>query len=143
MTRLLHTRSKIFFANPYVVRIEYEREKSMETAMSEHRTQMRKAYKLFRDTWGYSNLEYEQVQIKNDHNHPAPPGPNHFNGMNQNQLIASLFDGDFTHLLRGYLCFKDELDALQFRLSIDTKAVQVHMWPASRFFTIYEYINES
>lgn len=143
MTKLLHTRSKIFFANPYMVRIEYDKDTPMEVAQDEYRKLMRRTYKLIRGTWGYCPLEHEQSQIKNDHNHMAPPGPNHFNGMNQNQVIASLFNSDYAHVLRAYLCFKDESDALQFRLMIDTKAIHVHMWPNNKFFTIHELVDES
>jgi len=139
MTRLLHSHTKIFFTNPYVVRMEYSRDVSMEQAEADYRKVTRNAYKLIHGTWGYSKLEYEQVKVKDEHNHQAPPGPGHFNGMNHGQLIATLFDPDWAHVMRGYLCFKDELDALQFRLSIETRAIQVKIWPA-RWFTIHEVV---
>jgi len=142
MTKLLHTRTKIFFPDPYVVRMEYGADTTMDSAESDYRKVTRNAYKLIQGTWGYTKLEYEQSQTKNDHNHVAPPGPNHFNGMNQAQILGTLFSPDWSHVLRGYLCFKDELDALQFRLSIDTRAIQVRMWP-SRWFTIHEVVEEN
>ena len=137
--KLLHTRTKIFFPDPYVVRMEYSHEISMDQAEADYRKVTRNAYRLIHGTWGYSKLEYEQVQVKDEHGHRAPPGPAHFNGMNQQQVLSSLFNTDWAHVMRGYLCFKDELDALQFRLSIDTRAMQVNMWP-TRWFTIHEMV---
>lgn len=141
MTKLLHTKTKIFFRDPYVLRMEYGTDISRENAEANYRKLTRSAYRLLQGTWGYSALEYEICQVKNEHGHTAPPGPNHFNGMNHNQVIASLFNPDWAQVLRAYLCFKDEADALQFRLSISTAAIQVQMWP-SRFFTIHEYVEE-
>jgi hypothetical protein len=143
MTKLIHTRSKIFFANPYVVRVEYGKDESLDSASADYRKLTRRAYKIIQGTWGFCNIEYEQVKTKNDNNNPAPPGIGHFNGMNNNQILASLFDSDYVHVLRGYFCFQNELDVLQFRLMIDTKAIQVHMWPDKRLFTIHEFIDES
>lgn len=142
MTRLLHTNSKIFFQNPYVLRIEYDSSISREDAEKSYRKLMRSAYKLLNGTWGYSSLEYETCKIKNDHGQTAPPGPNHFNGMNHGQIISSLFNPDWQEVLRSYVCFKDEADALQFRLSISQAAIQVKMWP-SRLFTIHEVVEKT
>jgi hypothetical protein len=109
-------------------------------ALSEFTKSTRKAYRLISGTWGYSTLEYEVAQVKNDHNHVAGPGPNHFNGMNNNQVIVSLLDPDYKQMPRAYLCFEDELDALQYRLSMGSvKATHVVMWP-TRKFTIHEVV---
>jgi hypothetical protein len=105
---------------------------------ADYRKVTRNAYRLIRGTWGYSPLEHEVIQIKNDHGHTAPPGASHFNGMSQQQILATLFDPDWQSVRRGYLCFKDEMDALQFRLTIDARAIQVVMWPNNITFTIHE-----
>jgi len=140
MTKLLHSRSKIFFPNPYVVRMEYLCNRPDEVLEAEYRKVTRRAYKLIQGTWGYSQLEHDVIQVKNDHGHTAPPGANHFNGMSQQQIIATLFDPDWQSVRRAYCCFKDEMDALQFRLSIEARAIQVVMWPAGTLFTIHETI---
>jgi len=138
MTKLLHSRSKIFFPNPYVVRVEYLSNQPEYVIEADYRRVTRRAYKLIQGTWGYSPLDTDVIQIKNDHGHTSPPGSNHFNGMSQHQIMTSLFDPDWQTVYRGYCCFKDELDALQFRLSIDTRAIQVVMWPKNIVFTIHE-----
>jgi len=135
----LHLRTKIFFPGPYVVRMEYPAEISLEDAEKDYRKLTRRAYRLIGGTWGYCPLELEIVKVKDEFNHPAPPGPGHFTGMPPGMQIASLFDPDYQQRIRGYLCFKDELDALQFRLTISTAAIQVLMWP-ERWFTIHEVV---
>ena len=137
--RRLHTSSKIFFPNPYVVRVEYPAEVTFENAVIEYRKMCRQAYRRLSGTWGHSALEPELVRVKNEFAHTAPPGPAHFAGLPAAVVIASLFDPDYQNRNRGYLCFADELDALQFRLTIDTKALQVYMWP-ERQFTIHEVV---
>jgi len=127
--RLLHTRTKIFFPDPYVVRLEYGDVPRFD-AESDYRKVIHNAYRLIGGTWGYSNLEYEMTQIKSE----APVVSGIFNGVN----ITSL-DNSWEHLPRCYFCFKDELDALQFRLSISTRAIQVRIWP-ERWFTIHEVV---
>jgi len=139
MAKLLHTRVKVPFANPYVVRVQYESDVTEEAAHAMFRKTMRTAYRLIEGSWGYSSLEYEEVKVKDEFNHPAPPGPGHFAGMHQQVQIASLFNPDYQRRLRAYIVFTDELDALQFRLSIDTNSVQVKMWP-QRWFTIHEVV---
>lgn len=136
--KLLHTRSKIFFPDPYVVRMEYGRETFMEQAEADYRKITRRAYRLIQGTWGHSKLEYEQVKTKDNDSTVQPPLQAQFNGINQ-QILAPLFISYFTHVLRGYICFENELDALQFRLSIEPKSIQVKMWPA-RWFTIHELV---
>lgn len=135
----LHTNSRIFFPDPYVVRVDFP-EGTMEAAMAEYRKLTRSAYRLLKGTWGYSQLEYEQWQASNKNNHPAPLCPGHFAGMNQGQIVSSLFDSDWVSILRGYICFADELDALQFRLSLSAKAIQVVLWPKNILFTIHEVV---
>lgn len=132
MTRLLHTRSKIFFPNPYVVRVEYERDMPMTDSEADYRKLTRRAYKLISGTWGYSSLEYEELKTGKD----DPVGP---------IVIGNpgiVFISDFGVVSRGYACFKDEDDALQFRLMNGAKAIRVHMWPAKRLFTIHEMVED-
>jgi len=126
----LHPLTKIFFPNPYVLRIDYSGENG---SFKEYGKLMRKTYKLIQGTWGYSQLEYETVQIKNDHGHTSAPGSSFFSGMSSTAVISSLLDPDYANRLSGYVCFKDEGDALQFRLSIEVKSVHVCMWPERKF----------
>lgn len=136
----LHTRTKIFFPNPYVVRVEYPADMMIEKAEAEYRKIIRSTYKLIQGTWGFCQLEQELVKVKNEFNHPAPPGsPAHLAGMVPTLVVVSLFNPDYQNLTRGYLCFKDELDALQFRLTISADSMQVVMWP-ERWFTIHEVV---
>ena len=140
--RKLHSCSNIFFSDPYVVRMEYSPNQPDLEIEAEYRKVTRSAYKLIRGTWGYSPLEHETVQVKNDHGHQHPPGVTQFNGMSQQQILSTIFNPDWHIIRRAYLCFKDEADALQFRLSISTKAIQVKIWPKNVTFTIHE-ITES
>lgn len=132
MTKKLHTRTKIFFRDPYVVRVEYGGDIPDSDAQASYRKLTRRTYKEIQGTWGYSPLEYEQTHARQEPQIVTTAG---FNGANVNLIIQSLFDNGF--VLRGYFCFKDEMDALQFRLSIDTTSRQVKMWP-ERWFTIHE-----
>lgn len=134
--KLLHTRTKIFFPNPYVVRIEYGNNIPMDRNEADYRKIIRNTYKLTHGTWGYSGLGYEQT---NDYNTLSIIQAN-FNGLNQQNIINPLFGIERINSLRGYLCFTDELDALQFRLSVGTNTTQVKMWPARCFFTIHELV---
>lgn len=110
-----------------MVRIEYPGDEfiSMEIALADYRKITRQAYKLLKGTWGYCSLEYEQIKLKKVESTPT---------------LSSLFDPDTKIVMRGYVCFADELDALQFRLSISTSSQQVKMWP-ERWFTIHEMVD--
>lgn len=140
IVKRLHAKTKIFFPSPYMVRVEFPHEMSMETALLEYRKTVRKAYKLLTGTWGYCQLETEQVKIKDEFKHLTPPGVGHFGGMTPGVIISSLFDPDYQYRIRGYICFSDELDALQFRLTINTNAIRVMMWP-ERWFVIHEMVD--
>lgn len=137
MVKRLHTNSKIFFPDPYMVRLEFPNT-PIDVAGAEYRKIIRSAYKLLRGTWGYCQLEMETWRIGEN---SSPPTPHHnpMAGMSHAQILASLFDTDYVSSLRGYVCFADEMDALQFRLSISTKAQQVFIWPKKEF-TIHEVI---
>lgn len=134
----LHSRTKIFFPNPYVLRLEYPLV-SPEQATAEYWKLTRQAWKLLEGTWGYSQLQQEQIKIKDEFKDNALQVSTHFAGMTPIQQIAVLFNSDYQNVLRGYLCFSDKLDALQFRLMIPTNAIQVSMWP-ERWFTIHEIV---
>lgn len=134
----IHTNSKIFFPDPYVVRVEYSDDTSFDDASKKYREIVRRAYKVIQGTWGYSALVYENVKVPEQRNNQALAN---VNGMNQ-QILHSIFDTDYLVIPRGYVCFREEADALQFRLSIDTTSRQVHMWPATAKFTIHEYIED-
>lgn len=124
MTKKLHTKSKIFFKNPYVVRVQFD-PNTREDVEQAYRKIWKRAYREIKGTWGYSPLELEHVPSKAEDNTAG------FNGVNLQMLFGTNF------FYRGYFCFKDEIDALQFRLSIDTTSTHVNMWP-SRLFTIHE-----
>ena len=133
----LHTNSKIFFPDPYMVRLEFPNV-SAEEANAEYRKITRSAYKLLKGTWGYTQLEFESWKIEGDLEVSPTPTlvtPN----ANLSNIFSSLFDNSYVTHLRGYVCFSDEIDALQFRLSISATARQVTMWP-KREFTIHEVV---
>lgn len=120
----LYTNSQIFFPDPYVIRIEY---KDMEDAESieSYRKIIRKTYELIEGTWGYSKLVYEYYDDTN------------ISLSNVNGIYQQISQHYIKHLQHGYICFKDEMDALQFRLSIDTTVIRVFMWPKNLKFTIH------
>ena len=131
--KLVHTRTKIFFPNPYVVRVEYSKEIPDTQAEANFRNTVRNTYRLIQGTWGHSSLHIEW-----DEKFTIPP--NVLNliqiGINQQRVIMAQTNET---ALRGYFCFEDESDALQFRLSINVTAIQVKMWP-ERWFTIHEVV---
>lgn len=126
MTKRIHPNSRIFFSNPYVLRLTPEESMQMD---ADWRSLTRKAYKQIAGTWGHTALSTEYIQ-------PYIA----FSGMNAQQLAAPFTCN--TYKKRGYFCFKDELDALQFRLMVDSAAVRVHIWPSNCKFTIYEYVDD-
>jgi hypothetical protein len=136
MTKRLHTRTKIFFPNPYVVRLEYPGA-TLESAGDDFRKLCRKAYRLIDGTWGHSKLDYEQSK-KAD---AGPSVPLHIMSPAGHQVvnINALFQNDIEFVPRAYFCFKDELDVLQFRLTVEARAIQVKMWP-EQYFTIHEVV---
>lgn len=135
----LHTESKIFFSNPYMIRVQYGTDINFEDCLNKYRDITRRAYKLTEGTWGFSQLTFETIKVEQKN---APPLPVlSINGMNQNTILNSLFDSDLITVPRGYICFKDEADALQFRLSVDATSRQVYMWPQIKF-TIHEYVED-
>lgn len=131
----LHTASKIFFPKPYVVRVEYTDDIPYDDITKKYSQTCRSAYKLIQGTWGHSTLTHDVVKVKKENKHVIPPMGG-FNGLNV--VMIGLVD-DYRSVYRGYFCFKEEIDALQFRLSIDTTSRQVVMWPELTF-TIHELV---
>lgn len=121
MAKLLHTNSNIFFEDPYMVRVEYK-ENPVPTGQTpgelDYSNIVKKTRSTIQGTWGYSPLKFEvSSELLNNTGFAMPP-------------------------LRGYFCFKDEIDALQFRLTVSAESVRVFMWPR-RKFTIYEVTNNT
>ena len=111
MIKRLHTRVKIFFPNPYVVRLDHD-DKSGDQELVSFMKLTTRERQLIYGTWGFSRPEYEVVN-SND------PG--------------------YKYMCRSYWCFKDEMDALQFKLITEGNAVRVYMWP-KKLFTIHEVV---
>ena len=132
ISRKLHSRTKIFFPNPYVVRIQYI---NLTGAIDNYRKIIKNTYNLIKGTWGYSTLEDESVEIK-DANESVLTS---YKVSMNNQTLGAFWGVSSFMVKRGYICFKDEIDAMQFRLMIDANAIRVNMWPV-KWFTIHEYI---
>lgn len=116
MKRNIHINSNIFFKDPYIVRLAHDDDDGMKPFIK----LKNRCFKTFINTWGFSSPEYEQSCKEDDI-------------LNLNWFITSL---------RSYWCFKDEQDALQFRLMTDNSAIRVHMWPKNIKFMIYEYVDD-
>lgn len=123
ITRKLHANSKIFFPDPKVIRIEYLDLIAVESPESNYKKITRQAYRTINGTWGYSGLQYETLR-ETKYSHDS---------------IESLFE-DCGSCMRGYICFADEMDLLQFKLMATTSMTQVFMWPV-RTFLIHEVIH--
>lgn len=121
----IHSGSKIFFPDPYVVRVEYAIPGDYSEDMRNFQKLTRATYKLIKGTWGYCMPEEEQVDG--------------FSKLDKSGQLSFSFNENYKQMLRGYFAFKEEMDALQFRLSIDVTSVRVNIWPY-RYFTIHEYI---
>lgn len=123
----IHSGSKIFFPDPYVVRVEYPIPGDYSEDMRNFQKLARTTYKLIKGTWGYCMPEEEQVDG--------------FSKLDKHGQLSFAFNEHYRQMLRGYFAFKEEMDALQFRLSISVTSVRVNMWP-HRKFTIHEYTEE-
>ena len=125
----LHIASRMFLSDPYVVRVKHPESVSYENQnLTEFRRLLRTAKLMIRDTWGYSNPQFEI--IKSDSIQAVA-----FNG----QVIPWLNPVSECH---SYWIFTNEMDALQFRLTIGENALQMHMWPKNIKYTITEYYND-
>jgi len=125
--KLLHTNTDIFFGKPYMVRIDYDPTTTEDVALRDYQKLMRQTSRVIHGTWGYSNLE----QVVS------------FDKENQSQFQVSnipVFGIDIVY--RGYVCFKDEIDATRFRLSLSQNSRHIFMWPSKLKFTIHEFIED-
>jgi|SRR5271165_679183 len=131
MIKKLHTCTKIFFPNPYVVRVDHEEAVASHLALlPKSFTDLRsRAYKLIQGTWGFSKPNFEMIVDPQDFSIAT---------------IAVLFSSPVS-VMRSYWYIQNEIDALQFRLMVSEKAIQVRVWPETVRFTIHEVIesNES
>ena len=129
MKTKLHIASRMFLTNPYVIRVKHPESVSYDNQnLSEFRKLLKTAKSQITDTWGYSNpifeivkSEWEEITVRN-----------------QSQLNYS----PPVQECHSYWVFTNELDALQFRLSVGENALQMHMWPKNIQYTITEYIED-
>lgn len=131
MTWNLHTNIKIPFKDPYVVRIQYDETVSGIDDQKHFRDLTKKTRKTIHGSWGFSYPELEKIPVPVEELAQTTSSP-----------TVVFYSDSFKYLNRGYFCFNDEIDALQFRLGLgsDIKAVQVVMWPKNRLFTIHEVV---
>ena len=121
MPRLLHTKQRIKIKNPYVILMTHTPAKSFS---SDHEIAYQELIKFVRgqavETWGYSELWTTDGQKVT---YPFYP-----QFQSEDKKVIS------------YWFFKDEQDALAFRLKAYGKCQQVHMWPGKITFTVFEYV---
>lgn len=133
MKKEIHVNSKIFFADPFVIRVDHTDVTGLQMSGATPQSFLaltRKIYKNIKGTWGVSKPRWEQVSLINkDTIDPT---------LSKHQLNL-LYGSNFHSALRSYWCFKNELDVLQFKLMLDRNAVRVLMWPECNF-TIHEII---
>jgi hypothetical protein len=147
MPRLLHTKSDIFFKDPHVIRVEYPAGTFPNTADDLYRKLTRATYKNIKGTWGHSELRSEEVRLTEEEKQApvatplAPYFGNGFNGMGAANLAALFGNNSIEFRYRGYIVFSDAIDVLQFRLTVDSNAREVFMWPELKFM-IHEYIED-
>lgn len=137
MTRRLLTKSKIYFANAHVVRLDYTSSPELDKCRAEHKKVCKNIYTLIKGTWGFSDVTVEWVRVR--FNYPEQRGHNDYRDMSQDAVIASLLEPDWIPVPRAYICFSQEEDMLQFRLSTAITCQPVSMWPDTVLFTIHEY----
>jgi len=130
MKHKLHIASRMFLTNPYVVRVKHPESISYENQnLSEFRKMLKLAKTQITDTWGYSNPAFEIVKTEweevKTHNQAW---------INHSPTVIEC---------HSYWVFTNELDALQFRLSVGENAIQMHMWPTNIKYTITEYFEDT
>ena len=131
MTRKIHLNSKIFFSNPYVIRLYHEDISFFiePTSVKSFLEPKKLAYKNIKGTWGYSVPTFESISKRNE------------NPLDDLQRLRALFAQK--EFYTSYWCFQHEIDALQFRMMVGNKAERIYMWNSARLFTIHEYIEEN
>ena len=131
MKHKIHIASRMFLTDPYVVRVKHPESVSYDNQnLTEFRKLLKTAKSQITDTWGYSNPVFET--IKSDHE----PGMA-VNGIQTTQWFMPLKE------CHSYWVFTNEMDALQFRLTVGENAIQMHMWPNNIQYTITEYFEDS
>lgn len=128
MKTTMHFASKMFIPNPYVVRVEYKKGNGVDMDIADFRKILKKVRPLIYATWGYTDPVWEKISNTDDST-PVIVGAN-----------FTWRAPDF--YLRSYWVFSDELDALQFRLSVGESAQKMQIWPKNTKFTIIEFIND-
>lgn len=122
----IHTASKMFLTNPYVVRVKHPESVSPDNQnLSVFRNLLKAAKLTINDTWGYTNPTFEIIKTNGDEISL---------GYLTYKLPVSVF--------HSYWVFTNELDALQFRLTAGENASRVHMWPTKLKYTIVEYFKD-
>jgi uncharacterized protein YfcZ (UPF0381/DUF406 family) len=138
--KLLHTDSHIFFPDPIMVRVEFPSDQMSPAEISAaYRKIHRNTYKTIEGTWGYSRLCTEMIPLTDPQRRTLKSSVT-ANGWNPGNIVTIMADA--RQVSRGYFCFCDEMDVLQFMLTVDGKAVKVDMWPKNITFTIHE-VSES
>ena len=131
MKHKIHIASRMFLSDPYVVRVRHPESISYDNQnLSQFRQLLRTAKLMIRDTWGYSNPVFEIV--KSEHEPGIIVG-----GMTTTQWYTPLTE------CHSYWVFTNEMDALQFRLTVGENALQMHMWPNNIQYTITEYFEDT
>lgn len=125
MAKKIHINSKMFLSAPYIVRVEHGEFNGLNMDLVEFYKILRKTRSTTFATWGYSHPSPESISLGLED--PAA------------DWISKLCHNNSVNLLRSYWVFEDDSDALQFRLGLSRKALQVFMWPKDKQFTMYEY----
>lgn len=128
-SRRIRTNSDIFFPNPHVIRISYPQNFIESMALAEWRLLVRQTYKAMTGTWGHTGVKLEFYRIKKE-------------GVDYSDPLSAIFGEDYFSEYRGYFCFRDELDVLQFRLMSGAGALNLEMWPSDLKFQFHEFIDE-
>lgn len=114
MTKRLHTACKIFFNDPYVIKVFYTPFADIDLSILLKKL-VRRVYKTTKGTWGHTAIIHDTI-----------------------------YNGDDISVDTGaYFCFKEEADALQFRLMLDCPSSRVFIWPEKVSFTIHEYVEDA
>ena len=135
-TKIIHTNTKIFFPNPQVYRVEFSLENTSDSDVeAEYRKMTRATYRQIKGTWGHSMLQSELIKMTyEDLEH---------NGLNTSlAALAAILSDNTRHVKRGYFCFSDELDVLQFKLTNGVPIIKLEMWPSNILYTIHEFTND-
>jgi hypothetical protein len=114
----------MFLTDPYVVRVKHPESVSYENQnLNEFRKMLKLAKAQITDTWGYSNPIFEIVKTAGE----------------VVVLFGTISIDVPVEECHSYWVFTNEMDALQFRLTVGENALQMHMWPKNIKYTIYEY----